>query len=247
MSRPFLKPFLLLMYAFLMLFVYTVAGFILALFLGGRRAMSKVGQAYFRHMNRIWGVRHEIDGWEDLPGDIREGRQPVIYIANHTSYLDAMMLAVYLPNHPVFLAKIEMLLIPVLGPACWVGGCIFINRRNRPKAIESMKAAARRVHAGATIAAFPEGTRTRDGALLPFKKGVFNLAQDADVPVVPLGLTGGFEMLPAGAWRVTPGTFRIQVGEPLRPGDFADLDILRETAQASVHALVAKGRALMGS
>ena len=247
MRRPFLQDGLLLLYAFLMLALWSAAGFAMAPFLGRRRAMNRAGQRYFRHMTRLWGVRHEIHGWEDLPADIREGRQPVIYLANHTSYLDAMMLTCYLPNHPVYLAKVEMLLIPVLGAACWMGGCIFINRRNRPKAIESMKAAARRVHAGATIAAFPEGTRTRDGALLPFKKGVFNLAQDADVPVVPLGLTGGFEMLPAGAWRVTPGTFRIQVGEPLRPGDFADLDILRETAQASVHALVAKGRALMGS
>ena len=247
MRKPFLKPFLVLMYAFLGLFVATTWGYVMCLWMDRRKAMNRVGQVYFGHMSRIWGVRHEIHGFEDLPEAIREGRQPVIYIANHTSYLDAMMLAVYLPSHPVFLAKIEMLLIPVLGPACWVGGCIFINRRNRPKAIESMKAAARKVHGGATIAAFPEGTRTRDGVLLPFKKGVFNLAQEADVPVVPLGLTGGFEMLPAGSWRVTPGTFRIHVGAPIRPGDFADLDVLRETAQASVQALVAKGKALMGS
>ena len=241
MRRPFVKPFLLLLYAFLMLFVYTTAGYFLAIFHGGRRAMSEVGQAYFRHMTRIWGVRHEIDGWEDLPADIREGRQPVIYIANHTSYLDAMMLACNLPNHPVFLAKIEMLLIPCLGAACWMGGCIFINRRNRPKAIESMRRAARQIHGGATVAAFPEGTRTRDGALLPFKKGVFNLAQDADVPLVPLGLTGGFGMLPAGSWRVAPGTFRIHVGRPILPGAFQDREVLRETAQEAVKALVAKG------
>ncbi len=202
--------------------------------------MAKVAEIYFRHLTGIWGVRHEIDGWDDLPAEIREGRQPVIYIANHTSYLDAMMLTCDLPNHPVYLAKIEMLFIPVLGVGCWVGGCIFINRRNRPKAIASMKRAARQIHAGATIAAFPEGTRTRDGALLPFKKGVFNLAQDAGVPLIPLGLTGGFEMLPRG-WRVNPGTFRIHVGQPIHPSEYSDLDLLREAAQDAVKALVAKG------
>jgi 1-acyl-sn-glycerol-3-phosphate acyltransferase len=241
MRRPFLKPFLVLMYAFLLLGLFTLAGFLLAPFRGRRRAMSEVGQGYFRHMTRVWGVRHEIDGWEDLPEAIREGRQPVIYIANHTSYLDAMMLACCLPNHPVFLAKVEMLLIPVLGAACWMGGCIFINRRNRPRAIASLQRAARRIRAGATLAAFPEGTRTRDGQTLPFKKGIFNLAQDADVPLVPLGLTGGFDLLPAGAWRVKPGVFRIHVGRPIHPSEIPDLDLLRETAQGAVNALVAKG------
>lgn len=241
MRKPFVKPFILLMYAFLLLFLGTVAGFVLAVAMGGRRAMATVGQVYFRHMTWVWGVDHEIDGWDELPAEIREGRQPVIYIANHTSYLDAMMLTCYLPNHPVYLAKVEMLLIPVLGAACWAGGCIFINRRNREKAIASLQRAARKIRAGATVAAFPEGTRTRDGALLPFKKGVFNLAQDAGVPLVPLGLTGGFGMLPAGSWRVTPGTFRIHVGRPILPGSFQDLDLLRDAAWEAVKGLVAKG------
>lgn len=241
MRKPFVKPFLQLLYAFLTLFLFTLAGFALALRRGGRRAMADVGGCYFRHLTRMWGVRHAIDGWEDLPADIREGRQPVIYIANHASYLDAMMLSCHLPNHPVFLAKVEMLFIPVLGAACWMGGCIFINRRNRPKAIASLHRAAQKIREGATLAAFPEGTRTRDGQLLPFKKGVFNLAMDAGVPVVPVGLTGGFQLLPAGAWRVVPGTFRIHVGAPLHPGDYQDLEVLRNAAHAAVKALVAKG------
>lgn len=241
MRKPFLKPFLLLLYAFLLMFLFTSAGYVLALFHGRRRAMSEVGQAYFRHMTRIWGVKCEIHGWDGLPGEIREGRQPVIYIANHTSYLDAMMLACALPIRPVFLAKREILLIPVLGTACWMAGCIFINRRDRAKAIASMRRAARQIHGGATVAAFPEGTRTRDGALLPFKKGVFNLAQDADVPVVPLGLTGGFGLLPPGSWRVAPGLFRIHVGQPINPSAFPDLELLRDRAREAVKALVAKG------
>ena len=242
MRRPFLQDGLLLLYAFLMLALWSAAGFAMAPFLGRRRAMNRAGQRYFRHMTRLWGVRHEIHGWEDLPADIREGRQPVIYLANHTSYLDAMMLTCYLPNHPVYLAKVEMLLIPVLGAACWMGGCIFINRRNRPSAIRSLQRAARLIRGGATIAAFPEGTRTRTGEVLPFKKGVFNLAQDAGVPLVPLGLSGGFDLLPPGGWRVTPGTFRIQVGQPILPAAIPDLDLLRGAAEEAVKALVAKGR-----
>jgi 1-acyl-sn-glycerol-3-phosphate acyltransferase len=230
----------ILLWAFLLLFLGTLAGFCLAPFMGGQPAMFRVGELYFRHLTWLWGVDHAIDGWDGLPEAIREGRQPVIYIANHTSYLDAMMLTCYLPNHPVYIAKVEMLLIPVLGPACWLAGCIFINRRNRPKAIESLQRAAKRIHLGATVAAFPEGTRTRDGQLLPFKKGIFNLAQDADVPVVPLGLTGGFELLPPGSLNVKPGVFRIRVGAPIHPRDFADLDLFREAAQEAVKGLIAK-------
>ena len=240
MRKPFLKPFLIMLYAFLLLFLFVVAGIFLALFRGRRRAMAEVAEVYFRHLTGIWGVAHEIDGLESLPAGIREGRQPVIYIANHTSYLDAMMLTCYLPGHPVYLAKLEMLFIPILGFGCWMGGCVFINRRNRTKAIASLKRAALQIRAGATIAAFPEGTRTRDGQLLPFKKGVFNLAQDAGVPLVPLGLTGGFEMLPRG-WRVAPGTFRIHVGQPIAPADHPELEDLRQVAHDAVKALVAKG------
>ncbi|BDU78622.1 lysophospholipid acyltransferase family protein [Mesoterricola sediminis] len=242
MSRePVVKPFLTLLYAFFMLFVFTTWGYVLAPFMGRRKAMWHIGEAYFRHMSRIWGVEHEIEGLENLPPEILDGRQPVIYIANHTSYLDAMMLTCYLPNRPTFLAKVEMLFIPVLGVACWMGGVIFINRRNRPKAIASLKRAAERIRGGATIAAFPEGTRTRDGQLLPFKKGIFNLALDAGVPLVPIGLTGGFEMLPAGSLRVKPGTFRIHVGAPIHPSEHPDLEVLRDEAWTAVKALVAKG------
>jgi 1-acyl-sn-glycerol-3-phosphate acyltransferase len=241
MRRPFLKPFLVLMYALLLLVIFTVAGCLLSLVLGPRRAIMGLGRIYFSHLSRVWGVRHEIEGWDRLPAEIREGRQPVIFIANHTSYLDAMMLTCHLPTQPAFLAKIEILFIPFLGLACWLSGCIFINRRNRPKAIASLKRAAVRIHDGATLAAFPEGTRTRDGELLAFKKGIFNLAMDADVPLVPLGLTGGFRMLPAGSWRVTPGTFRIHVGDPIHPSQIGDLGVLRETAHEAVKCLVAKG------
>jgi len=237
MGKPFLKPFLVLMYAFLMLFVFTTLGYVLLIVMDRRKAMNRVGQIYFRHMSRIWGVRHEIHGWENLPADIREGRQPVIYIANHTSYLDAMMLAVYLPNHPVFLAKIEMLLIPVLGPACWVGGCIFINRRNRPKAIESMKAAARKVHAGATIAAFPEGTRTRTGDMLQFKKGGFVMAEEAGVKIVPLATVGGRSMLPPGAVHIRPGRYVVAFGAPVDPKDFEGREALIAEVRSRINGL----------
>ena len=220
MRRPFLKPFLLLMYAFLMLTVFVAAGCVLALFRDRRKAMQQVAVVYFRHLAALWGVTNEVDGWDELPADIREGRQPVIYIANHTSYLDAMMLTCNLPNHPVYLAKIEMLFIPVLGLGCWVGGCIFINRHNRPKAIASMKRAARLIHGGATIAAFPEGTRTKDGQLQPARSGIGLTVIKSTAPVVPVRVFGTFEAYGRQHKLPRPYPVAVRYGKPL---DFSAL------------------------
>ena len=239
MRGPFLKPSLQLVHALAMLVVATGSAFLLAPFLGRSRSFWLAARKYSLHMARVWGVRHEMRGWNDLPEDIREGRQPAIFIANHVSNLDPVILVCHLPCHPAFLAKLEVAFVPVLGAVTWLSGAIFINRRNREKAILSMKRAARKVREGANIMAFPEGTRSRTGSLtLPFKKGVFNMAMQAGAPVVPLALTGGYEILPPGGWSCRPGPFLIQVGQPLYPAAFPDADALRLAAEKRMEALV---------
>ena len=239
MRRPFLKPLLQLVHALAMLVVAMVSAFLLSPFLGRGRGFWLVARSYSLHMAWVWGVRHEMRGWENLPEDIREGRQPAIFIANHASNLDPIILVCHLPCRPVFLAKLEVAFVPVLGAVTWLSGAIFINRRNREKAILSMKRAAQRIRAGTNIMAFPEGTRSRTGSLaLPFKKGVFNMAMQAEVPVVPLGLTGGYAILPPGSWRCQPGHFLIQVGQPIYPAGFADPDALRLAAEKSMEVLL---------
>ena len=238
MRGPLLKPFLQLLHALAMLVVATVSAFLLAPFLGRARGFWLVARSYSLHMARVWGVRHEMRGWQDLPEDIRDGRQPAIFIANHVSNLDPIILVCHLPCQPAFLSKLEVAFVPVLGAVTWLSGAIFINRRNRDKAILSMKRAAQRIRAGTNVMAFPEGTRSRSGRLaLPFKKGVFNMAMQAEVPVVPLGLTGGFEILPPGGWRCRPGPYLIQVGQPIYPAGFADADGLRLAAEQSMAVL----------
>jgi 1-acyl-sn-glycerol-3-phosphate acyltransferase len=217
----------------------TVAAFVLVPFLGRSDAFWTMARKYCLHMARVWGAQTELLGWEDLPSDLQEGRQPAIYIANHTSNVDPVLLVCHLPCRPVFVAKLEVAFVPVLGAVTWLSGAIFINRRNREKAIQSMKRAALRIRGGASVMAFPEGTRSRDGVLtFPFKKGVFNMAMQAEVPVVPLGLLGAHAILPAGSWRPKPGLFSIRVGRPLYPADFPDAEALRLAAEASMEALV---------
>ena len=234
-----LRSLLQLAYVFAMLAVASTAAFLMAPFVGGPKAFWLAARRYSLHVARVFGMRHEIQGWEDLPEGIRTGRQSAVFIANHASNLDPIMLACHLESRPTFVSKLEVAFVPVLGAVTWLSGAIFINRRNRKKAIESMMRAAERVRGGVGIIAFPEGTRTRTGALArPFKKGVFNLAVQAGVPVVPLGLSGGFEAMPPGAWQCRPGPFVIRVGRPLHPEGFPDADALRLAAEEAMEALV---------
>jgi 1-acyl-sn-glycerol-3-phosphate acyltransferase len=105
-------------------------------------------------------------------------------------------------------------------------------------AIKSLRLAAQRIHDGQSIAAFPEGTRSRSGDLLPFKKGVFNLAWEAQVPLIPMAILGGRHILPADDWRVSPGPYHLRIGQPVDPRDFQDAEALRSSLQASVQALL---------
>jgi 1-acyl-sn-glycerol-3-phosphate acyltransferase len=212
----------------------SIVCFLLIPVFGRHRAYHLMSQSFGRYLSRLWGVRQELHGWDSLPEEIRSGRQNAVYIANHSSSLDPLLLACNLPNHPLFLAKREMIFVPVLGPVTWMWGSIFIDRGNRQKAIRSMDRAAVRIRRGMDILTFPEGTRTRSGALQPFKKGSFILALQTNVPVIPLAVTGAFRCLPPGEWKVNPGTFCIRVGTPLHPSDFPDGEGLKEAAERSM-------------
>ena len=226
-------------YVFLMLAVASALALLMAPFVGGPKAFWLAAKRYARHVAKVFGMRLELQGWEDLPEAIRQGRQATIFIANHASNLDPIMLACCLPGEPRFVAKLEVAFVPVLGAVTWMSGAIFLNRRNRSSAIQSMQRAARKVRDGVSIIAFPEGTRSRTGRLArPFKKGVFNMAVQAGVPVVPLGLLGGFEAMPPGSWFCQPGPFLIRVGQPLHPDGYANADALRLAAEEAMEALV---------
>jgi 1-acyl-sn-glycerol-3-phosphate acyltransferase len=183
-----------------------------------------------------------MEGWDELPETIRSGEQPAIFIANHASLFDPPLLISTLPCRPVFAAKKELARVPVLGWILLLAGFIFIDRRNTRRAAASLHLAARRIRAGQSIVAFPEGTRTRTGQMLPFKKGFFLLAWRAQVPIVPLGILGGRAILPPDHWRVAPGDYRIRVGKPMVPSQFTHVEAMRQTMEQEVLALSAEGK-----
>jgi 1-acyl-sn-glycerol-3-phosphate acyltransferase len=208
-------------------------------FLGSKRAFWTFGPLWSRAIFHFFGIRNELMGWEELPEEIRTGRQPVIFMANHESLLDPPVLMGALPIPAVYLSKKEILWMVPVGWAAMMAGTIFVDRSNREKAARSIHDAARQIRGGKNLVLFPEGTRTRTGEMGPFKKGGFSLAMEAGTPIVPLGIGGAFEMLPPGRLLVRPSHYTIAVGEPVDPAGFAT----KEELLAEVRGRIAKLRA----
>jgi 1-acyl-sn-glycerol-3-phosphate acyltransferase len=238
--RASLRPALVWIVGALALALSTGLCFLLAPFLGGRRAFWLVAPRYVRGTAWAFGIHRQLRGWDELPKDLRDGTRPAIFIGNHASLFDPPLMISTLPCRPVFMAKRELARVPFLGWVIWLADFIFIDRGHRGAARRSLKQAALRIRAGQSIVAFPEGTRSRDGHLLPFKKGPFLLALEAGVPLVPVAIHGGPAILPKGTWRVQGGPYLIRVGAPLEPGDYANPEALRMAAEGAVRGLMAQ-------
>jgi 1-acyl-sn-glycerol-3-phosphate acyltransferase len=238
MKRPFLRPLLGWALAAPLMAVAVAACFVLAPFLGGRRAFWILAPRYIRVAAWLFGIERRLEGWEALPEDIRSGARPAIFVGNHTSLLDPPLLISTLPCHPVFVAKRELAYVPFLGWVIWLAGFIFVDRGRGRAARASLSRAAQRIRGGQGVVVFPEGTRSRDGALLPFKKGSFVLALEARVSVVPVAIHGGRAILPAGSWRTAGGPYTLSLGAPLEPADFDSAEALRAATEARVRGML---------
>ena len=162
----------------------------------------------------LWasGVKVEWEGRERL-----DGAGPRILVANHESWFDVMALTASLPLGYRFAIKKELEKVPIWG-AAWVAcGHISVDRFNRQAALESMEH-ARKIsgeNQNMLIVFFPEGTRSPDGAMLPFKKGAFVLALQLGVPIIPGAVIGGRQIMGTESWRIRRGRMRVVVGEPI--------------------------------
>ncbi|MEJ5348741.1 MAG: lysophospholipid acyltransferase family protein [Desulfosoma sp.] len=160
----------------------------------------------------LWaaGVTVEVHGQEHL-----DPQKPVVYAANHQSWFDIFAILGKLPVQFRWLAKEELFRIPIFGHAMRLIGYVPIDRSDRKKAFQSLEEASRRVREGTSIVIFPEGTRSRDGVLQPFKKGGIILAIQSGQPIVPIALSGSYKILPKGARLVRPGRLRMTICEPI--------------------------------
>lgn len=170
---------------------------------------------------------------------VLDPRQPYVFMANHLSTVDIWAIFVALPTKVRFIAKKQLGRIPLFGWAMAAGRFIFIDRQNPLAARRSMDEACARIRSGSSVAMFPEGTRSRDGHLGPFKKGGFHLALTAGVPIVPVGIRGAHEVMPRGSLILRRGPVTLEIGVPIPTVGLsvADRDTLLERVRSEVARL----------
>jgi 1-acyl-sn-glycerol-3-phosphate acyltransferase len=182
---------------------------------------------------RIAGVRVRLEGIENIPP------YTCIFAANHASYVDPLAFVPRIPRRVSVALKKELFRIPILGHGMLLAKFISVDRASRAGAVDSLKTAVRYLSEGLSFVVYPEGTRSRDGRLLPFKKGAFVLAIQAGVPIVPVSISGAQKLMRKGEWAIRPGDVLIRFGPAV---DSSQYPIARRAElQARIHELLAAG------
>jgi 1-acyl-sn-glycerol-3-phosphate acyltransferase len=181
------------------------------------------------------GARLEVHGLERV-----DWSQPHVFVANHQSMIDICALFRALPVPVRFVLKQELAGVPFVGWYARAMGMVFIERASARSSVRRLHAAVDIVRAGASVCAFPEGTRSRDGQVGAFKGGAFQLAIEAGVGVVPVAIEGSGSVLPAAGFRVRPGRLVVRIGAPLSTQEMKPHDriALARQAHAAVTALL---------
>lgn len=179
---------------------------------------------------RLIGIKVEVEGLDRFDHD-----RSYIYMCNHVSAIDPPIVIPLIPRRTSVLVKKQLFRIPLLGQAMRMGSLVPVDRADRDSAIASVRRAAEVLRSGVNMMVYPEGTRSRDGKVLPFKKGPFYLAMESGVPVLPMTIRGGHELMPKGSLKIRKGTATVVFHPPISPADCRD----REDLMAKVRDAIA--------
>ena len=204
------RAYLSTLFILLATFVGSWLALLLRLFDKSGDLVVDLAQLWARSLLAFGGVKVTIE-WR-APID-KDGAY--VFMSNHVSTVDIWSLLAALPFRVRMIAKKQLGGIPLFGWAMRAGRFIFIDRANGVAARRTIDEAKRRIRAGHKVLLYPEGTRSRDGKLGPFKKGGFHLAIDAGVPIVPVAVTGARECMPRGSFIMRAGHVHITVFEPI--------------------------------
>ena len=160
-----------------------------------------------------------VDGIEHI-----QPNQSYVFVSNHQSMYDVWLIYGWLPVVFKWLMKAEIRRIPFVGTACKAAGHIFVDRRKAKASIVSLKEIEKQLSNGVCTVIFPEGTRTLDGEVGRFKRGAFQIALELGLPVIPLSLTGCYEVMPKGQFYVTHHPVHMHIGEPIDLKQFKDAE-----------------------
>ena len=171
--------------------------------------------------------------------------KPYIFMPNHMSNVDIPVLLAHLKVQFRWLAKAELFRVPLFGFAMKRAGYISIDRSNRKSAFESLARAAQIIRNGRSVLIFPEGTRSRDQSIKPFKKGGFVLAVESGVPIVPIVIHGTWRIMSKNGLMIRPGDVTVEILEPIETLHYsrATKDELLERVRGVIIENFEKGKA----
>jgi 1-acyl-sn-glycerol-3-phosphate acyltransferase len=176
------------------------------------------GENKIHHIARIWAkillllsnTRVAVIGEENVLAG-----KPQIFMSNHQSDIDILVVLGFVPGQFRWIAKKELFKIPVFGSAMRNAGYIEIDRQNHENALKSLDIAAQKIREGKSVMTFPEGTRSKDGTIKPFKQGMFHLAIKAGVPIVPVCIIGAGAIMSKRSLQINPGKVTLIIGKPI--------------------------------
>lgn len=213
-------------------------GMLLAMMFRWKGVLYIFGHGGVRLGLALCGITVRIAGTENIPLD-----HAAVYCANHQSNVDPPILFTTLHPRMHIVYKAEIDAIPLLARAFRHGGFVPIERRNKEAAMRSLEAGARSIQAGNSFLIFPEGTRSKDAEMLPFKKGGFLMALKAQAPIVPVAISGGRDAMQRGSKIIRPVNVSIRVGQPIETVgmQMSDRDTLIATVRERIAELLAQG------
>ena len=212
-------------------------GLLIAVVFRWKWGLYALGHAGTRLALTLAGIRYRVAGLEHVPA------AAVVFCSNHESNVDPPVLFQALHPQIHVLYKAELHKFPIMGTVFDVGGFVPIHRGDRDRAMASIGRGAESLRAGNSFLIFPEGTRSRTGYLLPFKKGGFIMAIRAQVPIVPVAVQGGRAAMRKGSAFVHPVRVSVRLGTPIPTAGLTldDRDALIERVRRQVELLLGEG------
>jgi 1-acyl-sn-glycerol-3-phosphate acyltransferase len=222
--RPTLFNCLHSIVAIPLIYFYTLVmgsiSLILSLYDRAGRKQHWCARVWCRLIARTAGARVHVHGAEKI-----EPGKSYVFLSSHQSYMDIPAMLGYLPAQLRIAAKKSLFRIPFMGWHLTRAGHIPIDRSSTVNAVASMQKAADYLHDGICAFVFPEGTRSRDGALHGFKKGGFKLAIQAGVPIIPVTIIGSRQILPPDSIIFRPGPMQMYIDTPIPTIGLSEADL----------------------
>ena len=179
---------------------------------------------------RLAGVRTQAVGLEKL-----NPARNYIFMSNHASNIDPPLMIPLIPGRTSVMVKQELFKIPLLGRAMRMGSLVPVDRGNREAGIAAVRDARDVIRSqGISMTIYIEGGRSFDGKLRPFKKGPFYLAEECQVPVVPVTIAGSYYAMPKRRFSIKPGKVTVIFHDPIEPQDFGSRECLMEKVRRAI-------------